>query len=90
MKQNINPLAAVIAVLMTLGCVAFIFYWLNRDKPVPTEWVDPIAGRGKAEAALTKAGVGPDGKPLPGGPAVKPPGGAPKSAPAAKPTDATK
>ena len=85
MKQNINPVAAVVAVLMTLGCVAFIFYWLNRDKPVPTEWVDPIAGRARGTATMNKAGIGPDGKPMPGGPAAKPPAGAPEAKPTDKP-----
>ena len=90
MKQNINPVAAVVAVLMTLGCVAFVFYWLNRDKPVPTEWVDPIAGRAKGTATMNKAGLGQDGKPMPGGPAAKPAGGAPMGAPDAKAAGSTK
>ena len=73
MKQNVNPIAATVVVLMTIGVASFMFYWLNRDRPIPEKFVAPNMGRAFGES-MEKAAA--DKK---GGPAVKPPAAKPEA-----------
>ena len=73
MKQNVNPIAATVVIIMTLGVACFIFYWFNRDKPIPDKFVDPNTARATGEAGMKKTGAG-----APGGPAAKPTSGKPE------------
>ena len=93
MKQNINPLAAVICIIVTIGVAAFLFNYMNKDKPIPTDFVDPNKGKSLGESEMQKKGMK-----LPPGIQTKPANSKPKESlgsdasgmPAEKPAEATK